>query len=267
MGMPVDLVLVRHGQSEANVIQKQQKDDVNALAPDGFHDRHDSRVRLSQEGREQARATGEWLQQEFPEAFDRYYVSALARTVETAGTLGINGEWIIDDRWRERDWGEYGVLSVREQDEMYSISSKLKQQSKWYWRPPGGESLATGVRLRLEDILDTMHRELDGKRVIAVTHGEMMEVARVVLERLLPEVWQEQEDGDDYKIRNCHILHYSRRNPFTKEIGRRLEWRRSVCAHTPCQSWSDGEWTELEFRNYSDAELLDLASTHPNLLD
>ena len=100
------------------------------------------------------------------------------------------------------------------------------------WRPPGGESLATGVRLRFEDILDTMHRELDGKRVIAVTHGEMVEVARVVLERLLPEVWKEQELGNQYKIRNCHILHYSRRDPSTGEIRQRLQLRRSVCAHT-----------------------------------
>ncbi|MBI3224357.1 MAG: histidine phosphatase family protein [Mycolicibacterium cosmeticum] len=267
MGMPVDLVLVRHGQSEANIMQNRRKINPDSPAPEGFFDRPDSRMRLSTLGREQATKTGSWLRAEFPGGFDRYYVSALLRTVETAGTLGVDGDWIIDDRWRERDWGEFGPLSGTEQSAMYKISVKLKHQSKWYWRPPGGESLATGVRLRFEDILDTMHRELDGKCVIAVTHGEMMEVARVVLERLLPEVWQEQEDGEDYKIRNCHILHYSRRNPFTKEIGRRLEWRRSVCAHTPSQSWSGGEWRELEFRNYSDAELLDLASTHPNLLD
>lgn len=267
MGMPIDLVLVRHGQSEANIVQKLRKSAADAPAPDGFYDRHDHRVRLSERGREQAKSAGAWLRKEFPDGFDRYYVSALLRTIETAGNLGINGHWTIDDRWRERDWGEFGPLSDDEQKAMFSLSAKLKQQSKWYWCAPGGESLATGVRLRLEDILDTMHRELDGKQVIAVTHGETMEVARVVLERLLPDEWQQQELGDDYKIRNCHVLHYSRRNPTTGQIADKLRWRRSVCPYNECESWFRGEWVELEFRQYNDADLLELAAEHPNLLE
>ncbi|MFT4126859.1 MAG: histidine phosphatase family protein [Gordonia sp. (in: high G+C Gram-positive bacteria)] len=267
MGMPTDLVLVRHGQSEANIIQTIRKADPHADAPAGFHDRHDSRMRLSGLGRDQAAATGAWLRETFPDGFDRYYVSSLARTVETAGTLGLGGSWTIDDRWRERDWGEYGLLSGAEQQEMFGLSATLKNQSKWYWRPPGGESLATGVRLRFEDILDTMHRELDGKRVIAVTHGEMMEVGRLVLERLLPEEWQQQQRDDDFEIANCQILHYTRRDPETGEIARRLRWRRAVCAYDPARSWARGAWSELGVRTFSDAQLLALAAEHPNLLD
>lgn len=267
MGMPADLILVRHGQSEANVIQKLRKQDPSAAAPEGFHERPDGRMRLTDTGRRQAAVTGKWLREQFPAGFDRYYVSALLRTVETAGTMRLGGDWTIDDRWRERDWGEYGVLSDAAQEEMYGISSMLRRQSKWYWRPPGGESLATGVRLRFEDILETLHRELDGKRVIAVTHGETMEVARLVLERLLPEAWQEQELGDAYKIANCHVLHYSRRDPDTGEIGARITWRRSVCVHTPAKSWFGGQWQRLDFGTYSDTELLDMAGKHPNLLE
>jgi len=189
------------------------------------------------------------------------------RTVETAGTLGLGGAWTIDDRWRERDWGEYGVLTGTEQEEQFRISSKLRTQSKWYWRPPGGESLATGVWLRFEDILDTMHRELDGKRVIAVTHGEMIETARLVLERMLPEEWQQQESDDAYKIVNCHVLHYTRRAPDAGEVARRLQWRRSVCAHDETKSWFSGKWEELTFRTFTDAQLLAFADEHPNLLD
>jgi broad specificity phosphatase PhoE len=265
--MPRDLVLVRHGQSEANVIQKQRKEEPHALAPEGFYDRHDSRMRLSTLGVQQAEATGAWLRREFPEGFDRYYVSSLARTVETAGKLAIEGHWNIDDRWRERDWGEYGILDEPQQGERYELAKRLKTQSKWYWCPPGGESLATGVRLRFEDILETMHRELAEKRVIAVTHGETMEVARFVLERLLPEEWQQQELGEAFKLANCQILHFSRSNPTTGELGKRLEWRRSICAWDPERSWNDGGWVQLEHRRYSDEGLLGLIEAYPRLLE
>ncbi len=267
MAMPEDLVLVRHGESEANIIQKQRKEMRDAAAPDGFFDRHDSQMRLSLLGVEQADATGEWLRSEFPDGFDRYYVSSLMRTVETAGRLAINGNWDIDDRWRERDWGEYGVLSDTEQQDRYDLSRKLKKQSKWYWCPPGGESLATGVRLRFEDILETMHRELAGKKVIAVTHGETMEVARFVLERLLPEEWQRQEQDEAFKLSNCQILHYTRTNPSTGEQSSRLEWRRSVCAWDESRSWDAGNWVHIERHRYNDEELLGLVEAHPRLLE
>jgi hypothetical protein len=78
------------------------------------------------------------------------------------------------------------------------------------------------VRLRFEDILETLHRELSGRAVIAVTHGETMEVARLVLERLLPEQWTEQERGSDYKLANRQILHYSRKDPTTGVTSGRL---------------------------------------------
>jgi broad specificity phosphatase PhoE len=266
MAMPKDLVLVRHGQSEANIIQKQRKEEPDAAAPDGFFDRHDSQMRLSALGVQQAEITGEWLRTEFPEGFDRYYVSSLSRTVETAGRLAINGQWNIDDRWRERDWGEYGILSDSEQQDRYDLSRKLKTQSKWYWCPPGGESLATGVRLRFEDILETMHRELAGKKVIAVTHGETMEVARFVLERLLPEEWQQQEHDEAFKLSNCQVLHYTRTNPDTGELSSRLEWRRSVCAWDESRSWNNGEWAHIDRHRYSDEELLGLVESHPRLL-
>jgi broad specificity phosphatase PhoE len=266
MSMPEDFVMVRHGQSEANIVQKLWKADPQAQAPEGFFDRHDSRMRLSGLGITQAERTGEWLHAEFPNGFDRYYTSPLARTVETAGRLALGGTWNIDDRWRERDWGEYGVLNDSEQETQFAISKRLRGQSKWYWCPPGGESLATGVRLRFEDILETMHRELDGKKVIAVTHGETMETARVVLERLLPEVWQEQERDGAYRMSNCQVLHYTRKNPETGEISKRLEWRRSVCAWGNDNSWSEGAWVKIERKKYTDNELLALVQLYPNLL-
>lgn len=265
MPMPNELVLVRHGQSEANIVQKQFKTNPDAVAPDGFHDRHDSRMRLSDQGREQACLTGDWLRDEFPDGFDRYYTSSLVRTVETAGCLALGGNWHIDDRWRERDWGEYGV--VTEQEPQFALSRKIRDQSKWYWCPPGGESLATGVSLRFKDILGTLHREMPEKRVIAVTHGETIQVARVILERLLPEQWHAQEEDPAFDVANCQVLQYSRTDPISGEVGKHLSWRRSVCAWDDSRSWQSGEWVKIERQTYDDAALLNLVDSFPNLLD
>jgi broad specificity phosphatase PhoE len=267
MAMPEDLVLVRHGQSEANIIQKQRKQDPDAVAPEGFFDRHDTQMRLSERGRMQAARAGEWLAAHFEEGFDRYYVSPLTRTMETAARLAINGEWRLDDRWRERDWGEFGILNEAEQLERFDLSHRLRGQHKWYWCPPGGESLATGVRLRFRDILDTLHRENDGQRVIAVTHGEMIDVARFELERINPDEWLEQSKDSHYRVENCQIMHYSRRNPATEELHPRIQWVRAICPWDDLLSWNDGQWMEIQPRpKYSDDELLARAERYEPLL-
>ena len=265
--MPRDLVLVRHGQSEANVIQAARKHDPEALTPDGFHDRHDWQMRLSARGAAQAEAAGIWLRQEFPEGFDRAYASSLIRTRETASRLGILATWHLDDRWREREWGEVGVLNNAERAAQYPLSMQLREQSKWYWHPAGGESLATDVRLRFTTILDTLHREMDGQRVLAVTHGQMIDVARFVLERLLPEEWEAQDHDRQRQIPNCAIVHYSRVNPETQEVGPRMAWRRVICPWDESQSWNGGAWEHFEAkRTFTNAELLEQVEAYPRLL-
>jgi broad specificity phosphatase PhoE len=260
MAMPEDLVLVRHGQSEANIVQKQFREDPYSEAPDGFTDRHDTQMRLSHLGRKQAAKAGEWLLENFPDGFDKYYASPLTRTVETAARLAINGSWRLDDRWRERDWGEFGTLSEPQQIDMYEMSHRLRQQHKWYWCPPGGESLATGVRMRFRDILDTLHRDENTKSMIAVTHGELIEAARFELEYMIPDQWLEQSANPAYKIENCQVLHYTRNNPVTGEVQPRIQWMRAVCPWDETKSWRSGEWQEIPTRKvFSDEELLERA--------
>jgi broad specificity phosphatase PhoE len=187
--------------------------------------------------------------------------------METAAGLGLGGRWGLDVRWRERDWGEFGVLNGAERAETFALSQRLKDQNAWYWGPPGGESLATGVHGRFRDILDTLHREAAGQRVIAVTHGEMIDVARFVLERLSPEEWLRQEADPAYSIKNCQILHYTRRDPATGELGPKIRWMRSICPWDDAGSWSGGRWIEIVRRLYSDEELLALVAAHPPMLD
>ena len=266
MAMPEDLVLVRHGQSEANVVQKLFKRDPTAVPPAGFFDRHDSEMRLSPTGRAQARAAGDWLRRHDLSTFDRYYVSPHVRTAETAATLALGGDWTIDLRWRERDWGEFGVLNEADRVERFALSKKLKDQNKWYWCPPGGESLATGVYGRFRDILNTLHREASGQRVLAVTHGEMIDVARFVLERLTPQQWLAQDADPAYNVGNCQVLQYTRRDPASGLLDGRMRWTRSVCPWDGSLSWHGGRWVEIPRRQYGDGDLMDIVNGYPRLL-
>ena len=76
------------------------KDNPGFVPPETFLNRHDTRMRLTPLGVELAKATGEWLRQEFADGFERYYTMPLTRTIETAGRLTLQGDWRIDNRWR-----------------------------------------------------------------------------------------------------------------------------------------------------------------------
>ena len=57
--LPLDLVLVRHGESEGNVAQEWSKLGDDSLWTEEFRQRHSSRYRLTLKGREQVRGGGE----------------------------------------------------------------------------------------------------------------------------------------------------------------------------------------------------------------
>ena len=67
--------------------------------------RHDSAMRLTDKGREQARVVGEWLRNNAPQ-FDAFYCSQYVRTKETAAEMDLpNAAWHADLMIRERDQG------------------------------------------------------------------------------------------------------------------------------------------------------------------
>lgn len=260
MVLPVNLFLIRHGQSEANVVQRNERSDPQYVPPAWYREKHDSKMNLSDRGREQAVAAGDWLRENGFTKFDRYFVSPHTRACQTAGLLDLGGRWVKDDRWRERDWGEYGIVGKKIREERYGDSTYIRSRSEWYWKPTGGESLATGVRLRFDSILDKLHRETDPidnySSVVVVAHGEMLRVAQFVLEHMTPDDWNQQEEDETAKMANCQIIQYSRRNPETGVIGRRVEWRRSICPWDDKKSWYEGEWRKINAQTFSDEDLL-----------
>lgn len=254
MAMPNDLVIVRHGHSEGNLVMGNVKKGDDSFLTAEFREVPGHRWRLTSEGREQARAAGEWIRQHIDKRFDRYYASPFVRTMETAALLDLTqAEWRLDQRLRERDWGEINSVPPGEHRSLYPQNALIKKIDALYWRPPAGESIAD-VRLRVRSFFDTMHRECEGQTVIVVTHGEFMSAARASLEYMSDSDWVAADSDRAFKIHNTHIYHYSRRDPETGEIGKYTNWRRSVC---PLRDNTDSGWTRIVRKRFSNEELLE----------
>jgi len=265
MTLPLTYTLVRHGYSEANAIQAGRKSQSITSLPENFFLRHDSKMRLTPRGVEQAQAAGEWIKKNGL-VFDRFYSSPHVRAVESASHLKLGGQWILDDRFRERDYGEIHSASKDFKDPNSDASLHSKKLSRWYWKPQGGESLATGVRLRVESIMNTFHRREGIRHTIAVTHGEFIDVSQFVLERLTPELWGLKHDDEKYKVQNCMVVQYSRVNPENPEdIRRNFNWKRGICPWDESLSWDGGQWINIGIVKYSDDELTQYVESHERL--
>lgn len=69
---PLELVLVRHGQSEGNeAVARSQRGDLSAYTPE-FKNKHSSTYRLTDKGIEQAKVAGHWIRENIGDKFDRY---------------------------------------------------------------------------------------------------------------------------------------------------------------------------------------------------
>ena len=267
MSMPRMLVLVRHGKSEGNVAKKRsQKGDDSIYSDPAFANRHSSHFRLVDEGRKQAKLSGEWIQRAIGPHFDRYYVSQYIRAMETAAHLSLpEAKWFPEFNLRERDWGNFDVMPESVRHERFAESMRNKEISPFYWKPDNGESIAQ-CSMRVDRVIDTLHRECDGKRVIVVSHGELMWAWRIRLERMSQERYLELDQSDDPKdhIDNGHILVYTRENPATGRLAPYLNWMKSISPSHP-EATCD-EWQEIIRPNYTNDELLELVEHIPQVL-
>lgn len=261
MTLPIDLVLVRHGESEGNAAKRMsEKGDDSAYSKE-FLERHTSSFRLTRKGREQALAGGHWLRSEFcnnNNTFDRFLVSEYTRAEETAARLELpNASWYLEPYLSERLWGTLDVMTEAERLEKFKESLRMRNTEPFFWRPPNGESYLD-LRIRVDRVLDTLHRECSDKRVILVCHGEVMWAFRIRLERLSKERFKElhlSENPDD-RIHNCQIIHYTRRNPATGRTANYANWMRMVRpTENPVRDFG---WKEIERPRFSNEELLEI---------
>ncbi len=253
--MPIDLVLVRHGESEGNVARRYSEKGDNSFFTEQFRNRHSSRLRLTDKGRQQARMAGMWIKKNIGTSFDRYFAAPYARAMETGALMEFpDANWHLDFYLRERDAGLYDILPEDEKMKRYPEEYKQYMLDPFYWTPPNGESIAQ-VCLRADRVLHTLHRECSDQRVLISSHGLMMWAFIIRIERLTPMQYLNRSQSKKYKIHNCQIIHYSRRNSKTGELARRCEWVRSVC---PVDMSSSNEWTRIKRPTFTNSQLMRL---------
>lgn len=271
MTMPRRLVQVRHGQSEANVVQKNLIEDLDPEVVAEIYSRPDWMQRLSPLGIEQAKNAGDWIRRDIGKlaSFDVIYASPFLRTFETACYAAGDEEVEItpEDRIIERDWGLYGRLSRDDQERFYPETYNHKKINPLYARLDGGESIMD-VFSRWRDMVGTMHREYSDGTVLMFGHGDTGTTSRYAIERKLPEEFIEMMSDPTYDMLNCSLYDVTRVNPEDPEdVREKLHWMRLI--HTTCPELSPngGNWVELKGRRtYTVAEGLGRVANYPTLL-
>lgn len=268
-GLPIDLIFVRHGQSEANVVQRAEKEGgLDHPAKELIYGRYDADQRLTLEGIEQAKNCGVWLEEHLGKRYEFYrrFVSPYMRTLETAAYIG--GDYWPDANLVERDWGIFGQTPHVDREAKFADVTRMLTATAFYARMTGGESIHD-LTMRVRAFLDTCSRNTD-QQVLAVTHGEFMWGARFVIERMMPHEWESYDADKELRIGNCCVLHYTRRNPdgSGQVVPSMSEgWRRMVNTPHPEQSPYNGEWVSLNCKRSLDpAQLLEIVDTRPRLL-
>lgn len=265
-GMPANLFLVRHGQSEGNLVRKQSEESGSfSFFTDEFLGIHESQYKLTDLGIEQAKKAGKWLKDNGFTKFDRMLVSNNVRARHTAGYLNLPyAEWMEDSNLRERDGGLFNTINPEEIHTKYGDQQKFHDTQPFLFRPPQGESIAD-VCQRIKIVLDTLARECEGKNVIIVCHGHVMRTFRIILERMSLEKANEYLSTSEEwgRVPNCSIMHFTRRDPKpskdTKKFGqhdlsRRFDWYRMI---RPAKGGKPVDnFSKIKRKKYSNKELL-----------
>jgi broad specificity phosphatase PhoE len=179
-GMPSTITAVRHGQSESNAAFDEALSSGASIAleaPDGG-------MSLSPLGREQATQLGRRLAAEDPP--DLVLCSPYLRAVQTwelvAAELDASPEVRLDARLRDHDMGQWSGMNLAAiRDRFPGEAENLRSRLLAGWRPPGGESLPD-VADRLREVLEELHAEHAGRRVLIVAHDSVVLMLKQVIE-------------------------------------------------------------------------------------
>jgi broad specificity phosphatase PhoE len=205
---PTQLIIVRHGESEMNVRKAiaMAKGNVEHITLEPIRD---ADVILTEKGRDQADKTGIGLRTH-TEHIDVAYVSPFIRTMDTfrhiLDSIGYDIPLKQEDRLREREFGIFSQMTMYGIEKHYPQEAhRLKLEGDYYYRPLGGESYPD-MGLRLHSFLHSLYQHQPGKRVLIVTHADVVQMLRKLLEKFDEAQLLELNRSDD--VLNCGVTSY-----------------------------------------------------------
>jgi broad specificity phosphatase PhoE len=255
--LPMEIVLIRHGQSEANVVQSEEKAGREHPRAAEIRQRPDWEQRLTDLGRDQARQAGEWLDAHglAPRTFDRAYTSMMLRAFETAALVGPDVEWSPEVKVIERDWGHFGATPLHVRSEQFPHTERARKTSPLFARFDGGESMFDTV-MRAHAMLGTLSRDVPDGSAFIVAHGGLLWGFRFILERMLPAQFHALDEDKSERIGNLDGLHYTRVSPDDPSVISPTfssGWTRRL---NPLNDAESGEWRRVEGRRRLTADEL-----------
>lgn len=264
--LPIDLIVIRHGESEGNVATKAGKKGDSSLFTPEFRNRHSREFRLTDHGIKQAQVAGDWLRQNVGFPIDRFLVSDYVRAKETACELGIEGAtWSVEYQLRERDMALMDNLPPGERERLYANEVRQHELDSFLSIPAGGGESVAALCLRLKaDIIAHIARDYSSMHVAMVCHGHVMRALQLELLQLGHDDFIHLDGSDDPKdkIHNCQIMWYTRRDPGNGRIqGPQLYAWRSVSPWDPQQT--DTGWVKIERKRLTNDALREEVDRYP----
>ena len=197
--MIMQVILLRHGQTEWNVLQKYQ----------GHTD-----IDLNDYGRQQAQRVADYLREN--ETIEAIYCSDLSRGRETAEIIGrvlklpVQG----DVRWRELSFGRWEGLTYSEVYQQYPQEYDSWFKNTRQMQVPGGESFDDVLARSLPALYELA--DLHEGTVLVVSHGGLI---KTILNHL------HGEDMWDIYLEpgSMSFLEWDGEQFITKKIGLKLD--------------------------------------------
>jgi 2,3-bisphosphoglycerate-dependent phosphoglycerate mutase len=186
------LVLIRHGESEWNRLNRFTGSKDVGLTEEGLFEAHRAGAMLEAEG----------------VRFNAAFTSTLKRATNTLEIIldELDQEHIPtvkDAALNERDYGELMGINKDEARRRWGAEQVHLWQRSYDIAPPGGESLKDTAQRVVPFFEKRIAPELrSGKNVIVVAHGNSLRALIMQLDRLLP------EDVERVELRTGHPLIY-----------------------------------------------------------
>ncbi len=198
---PLKLILIRHAESERNKALDGALFITDPSLLESVAKIPDHKIALTEKGVSQAREISHKIKEVYGVP-DIVFHSGYLRTRQT--TDGILGSFTEENivikeslSLREREGGYTHILLESDKNTYFPYLQE-------YWdvvgglfaRPVGGESMMDVIEQRLKPFLKELYQEYDGKTVVLVTHGRVIQCLRFILDEM---TWEEMENFLDEK--------------------------------------------------------------------